>query len=178
MAAKLRAIEFVDVKKVRTAIKELNDSGLAGETKLRVIAKTEDLVKGFTDAVKKIAKEGKEDKIPESVVQIYNYLYSPPTDEEKKTTAEKKEKKNKPKKEPGPKSRYGHKAGTQSEILDELFYAGTTIKDAAAKINGKEARVKSHLDHLKKDKKLTVEMKTEEGKPATYKVKEEKCVTE
>ena len=48
----------------------------------------------------------------------------------------------------GKKSRYGHKPNTQAAALDDLFWMGTSIKDAAKAIGASPGRTRSHLKHL------------------------------
>jgi hypothetical protein len=91
-----------------------------------------------------------------------------------------KEKKEKPPKEPKPpkekkekkevqKSRYGHLIGTQAAALDDMFFEGVAVADAAAKLNTTPLRVRNHIQHLKDKRglKFTVTegvYKVEEGK--------------
>lgn len=54
------------------------------------------------------------------------------------------------------KSRYGHKLNTQAADLDDLFFKGISIEDAAKELGVATSRVKSHLKHLRTIEGLTV----------------------
>jgi len=107
--------------------------------------------------IKKVTKmlEPGDKLTKESITTLKVLGFEMPKPPESKPSESKppKEKKAKSVKE---KSRYGHKLGSQSAALDELFFKGTTIEKAAEKLGVKEGRVKGHLQHLKKDKGLEV----------------------
>jgi hypothetical protein len=63
----------------------------------------------------------------------------------------------------GKKSRYGHKPNTQAAALDDLFWMGTSIKDATKAIGASPGRTRSHLKHLEAIG-LTVQNKGDEFK--------------
>ena len=75
-------------------------------------------------------------------------------DEKPKSKKEKPEKK----KEKAKLSIYGHKLGTQAAKIDELLEGGTTMENAMEVIGVKKSRIMSHISHLQKNRKLTVEI--------------------
>jgi hypothetical protein len=91
-------------------------------------------------------------------------------------TEEKVKPKPAPKRKPSkaPKSRYGHKMNTQSAKMDDMFWEGAKTEDVAELLGVKNTRVIAHLQHLKRDKGLTV-VKDDNG---VYKVTEEKVAEE
>lgn len=92
------------------------------------------------------------------------------TDAEATEPKAEKEKKKKAAGGNGNRSRYGHIADKVSGILDDLFFEGTTIAAANEKVGAKRAL--GHLNHLKKDKGLTVE-ESVQGDEVVFKVVEE-----
>jgi outer membrane biosynthesis protein TonB len=124
------------------------------------------------------------EEIPESSKEVREEILE--SSKEKKTKS-KKEPKEKPVKEPKPpkekppakekepigRSRYGHVLGSGKAKLDEVFFEGATLADAAKKTGLTEARAKTHvLRILKGYHKLTVEIKEHGEGEKFYKVVE------
>ncbi len=107
------------------------------------------------------AAEKAKGELPDEVVKAYDLCKEEKKAaiealETTKATEKGKKTKAKPKKEVE-KSRYGHRIGTEAAALDDLFFKGTTLKDAAEKIKSNVGRVKGHLVHLQTKKGLKVE---------------------
>jgi len=164
-------VEAVSMGDLRKQIKALNDSGLM-DPKLKVAkCSKKELIQNFSKAIEDIA--GTEDaekigKIPESVTLFYNETW-----EGQEAPPEKKKKAAAKKKDPVEKSRYGHRANSQSEIMDDMFFKGATLEAIAEALSTKEipvkvGRVKGHLAHLRTDKGLEI---VENEKTKVLKVK-------
>ena len=170
----------MEAKDLKVAVEELNKSGFLGK---KLVLPKKDFVAAFMAAAEEAdtAAEKAKKELPEETVKAYDLckeeikaaIPTPPegagknkVEKKKPPTTQKKEKAG-PKKEIV-KSRYGHRVGSESATLDDLFYKGTTL-EAATKVLGKTGpgRVKSHLQHLQKAKGLKIE-KNDKG---VYKVK-------
>lgn len=107
-----------------------------------------------------------EDKFPKEVVDTLvdvNVFVKDEAESRIKTPSKPKPKTKAKDKSNGKKSRYGHKPNTQAAALDDLFWMGTSIKDAAKAIGASPGRTRSHLKHLG-SLGLTVQEKGDEFK--------------
>lgn len=174
-------MKHADLKKV---IKELNDLGLEGIEKLRLVGvKTDAMVENFLKAIDEADDKGLVGKLPDSVVDAYNELTKMPEDkgepvpektkETKETNAEtdpvKKSQETAAAKGRGTnkgekRSRYGHVQSALSGKLDDLLFAGHTVTAMMEATGVKRTRVVNHAKHLKNDKGLTVVETVPEGK--------------
>jgi len=175
----------IDMGSLREAVTGLNETGLL-DAKIKVVGLAKkDMIDQLAKAVEDLAKQGKDNLLPEVVKTFYNTIFqdelldeaedkAPPEEKEEKVAEkkkavkkekaaknvkpakEKKEKKEKKVKEPKPKSRYGHVLNSQAGILDDMFHAGCKIEEAAEKAGVKVGRVRGHLNHLRKDKSVTI----------------------
>jgi hypothetical protein len=165
----MQKFEEINVDVLKECVEELNDWLAAEEVDGIDLIRTtgvedKDLFKGFVKAVKAVAEAKRGDEMPEKVITFANAVFT--------GGKEKKEKKPKKPKKPKPPARelnrYGHVLGTQAAALDEAFFEGATYEDAAKAAGVKPGRARHHLNHLKKDKGLTVNEKPE----GFFKVKE------
>lgn len=176
----------IDSKKLKAAIKTLNESGLleeAGLTKIKVVGvKMEALLDTFGDAVDAVADAKLETPMDPEVIAYYNEAFGegsgegPETgkveDLEKEKATEKAEKAEKPAKEKKekkaiaakPRSCYGHIASAKSGKLDEMLCEGATYGELCEEVDVKLHRVKGHIAVLKK-KGLTLLTKEDEKDP-------------
>jgi len=171
----------IDMGGLREAVTALNNTTLL-EAKIKVVGLSKKVMIGqFADGVETIAKDGKDGELPEVVKQFYNNIFrdelqsegggeAPPETEtdpdpgedkpaEEKDTKPDEKKKDKPpakKKDPKPKSRYGHVLNSQAGNMDDLFFKGAKLAEIAEKVGVKVGRVRGHLNHLRKDKELTI----------------------
>jgi hypothetical protein len=58
----------------------------------------------------------------------------------------------------------GHKWGTQAAELDRILADGTSLENAAQLVNSTVSRVRSHIRHLVREKKVRVVVTKEVGK--------------
>ena len=66
----------------------------------------------------------------------------------KKKAAKKKEKK--------PRSRYGHVLNSQAAMIDDMVFEGAKLEEIAEACGVKVGRVRGHINHLRKDKGITI----------------------
>jgi len=187
----------IDSKKLKAAIKILNNSGMIEEaklTKIKVVGvKMETLLETFGDAVDSIADAKLETPIDPEVIAFYNESFGegatkdqevpePETgkveDLEKEKAAEKpaKEKKEKKAIAAKPRSCYGHIASAKSGKLDEMLCEGATYGELIEAVDVKLHRIKGHIAVLKK-KGLTLLTKEDEKDPLKTHVQiEEKSI--
>ena len=171
----------MELERIKEGVAALN--GLGVKVAMVKVAKDdtpETLAKKFMEAVGKIPEESEtelEEKHKEKwdalcavALEAKKFLVegakksTPPVPPKKgnasKTPSDSKERKSskeKVTKDPKEKSRYGHRLGTESAVLDDLFFKGTSLEDASKVIKGNVLRVKGHLTHLRKDKGLKIE---------------------
>lgn len=191
--AKLRAIETIDAEKVKEAAKVLNASGLL-EKKIKVVGVSKpNLVQAFIDATKGLSAGGKEDKIPDSVVEAYNYLFTPPKEGE--APAKPADKPPKEKKERKPPVRQGLKFKTFDELkaflakaemptnkMDAILLEGGTLADMVKKFKEtvgasfkSPSQLKAHIKY-REEKSNWIFTVTGEGDAAVYKLTGVKAV--
>gem|GEM_PF-3376743 len=145
---------------LKGAAKLLNEKVLGDGEQLRIVGvKKEVLLEQFATAIETASEAGKD--IPVKAVEFFNFVFDPDAPEEPpkglnpdKNKAKGPAKTEKKKKEPAPKSCFGHKMNTQAAFLDDLFAEGTTLEEAAETVGVKRARVVNHMNHLIKDRGL------------------------
>jgi hypothetical protein len=180
----MKALDQIDVARLKAAIEALNKATFKTEDgtekkfveqNLKTVAITKaNMLDSFVKAV-----EGMDEKIaenlPEVVSKFYNVFVSeaeeddqpapvPAAKKEKKPKEPKAPKEKKPKKEKAVLSEYGHKQGSQAAKLDDLLKEGGHTVDEMAQISGRTTLgVRSHIQHLRNDRKLVIE-ETEDHK--------------
>jgi hypothetical protein len=54
------------------------------------------------------------------------------------------------------KNRFGHRVGTQAQRLDDMLLEGLVVEKAMQELSTTRGRIKKHVNHLRKDKKVEV----------------------
>ena len=134
---KLRDMDLINYRDTQKAIKILNESKLLGEETIKAVGiPKEQMVDQFIKRMKAVAKEGKEEEIPQECVDFYNLIHSPPTEEEQ---AEAK-KKSSPKKTSEAKTVKKYKPGKWAVGFSKLLRKGGGEKKKLATKLAKAAK--------------------------------------
>ena len=163
---------------LKVLVKELNDLGLEGIEKLRVVGiKGSALEENFLKAIDEIDDKDMTGDLPDSIINAYNELTqesdgkpeeTEPETEPEKPSVEKSQKKAAAKgrgtNKGEPRSRYGHVQSADSGKLDDLLFAGNTVAMMMETLKVKRTRIMSHVKHLINDKGLKVVDTVPEGK--------------
>ena len=141
VTAKIKIVGVDKSTLVENFIKTVNALDEAG------VDIAEEIITFYNDGIKEITETLEEDTEGEE-----------DTEEDPALKKEKKVKKPKPHKEKKviKLSIFGSRVGTQAAAIDEMLLKGITIIDMAKQLKTTPSRVKSHIEHLKTNKKVEI----------------------